>query len=53
MISASCQEQENHLYFEVEFEFWDKINVTASRWEYEPVGKHYITLEKLKRPARW
>lgn len=53
LIRAFCQEQDNFLQFEVAFEFWDRVNASTAKWEYQPVGKHYIAVEKLKRPARW
>jgi hypothetical protein len=44
---------DNYLVFEVNFPFWAKVNASSLRWEYQSVGKHFITLEKLKKPARW
>lgn len=52
-IAASCIEQDNFLQFEVSFDFWAPVNVSSLKWEYQPVGKHYIQIEKLTRPARW
>jgi hypothetical protein len=52
-IRAFCQEQDNYLHFEVDFPLWAEGNATSLKWEYQPVGKHYITFEKAKRPGRW
>ena len=52
-IEAYCQEQDNFLQFQVAFPFWAKVNASTFKWEYQPVGKHYITVEKLNKPARW
>jgi hypothetical protein len=52
-ITAMCREQDNHLKFEVEFPFWGKVNASSLKWEYQAVGKHYIVVDKLTRPARW
>ena len=46
-------EQDNFLNFEVSFDFWAPVNGSTLKWEYQPVGKHYITVEKLNKPARW
>lgn len=51
--SAGCQEQDNYLQFEVNFPLWSKVNASTLKWEYQPVGKHYITIEKLQKPGRW
>ena len=52
-ISAYCQEQDHNLHFEVAFPFWAAVNASTLKWEYQPVGKHFITVEKLNKPARW
>jgi hypothetical protein len=52
-IEAFCQEQDNFLQFQVSFPFWAKVNASTFKWEYQPVGKHYISVEKLNKPARW
>ena len=52
-IQASCIEQDNHLQFAVSFDFWGPVNATSLKWEYQPVGKHYIQIEKLTKPSRW
>lgn len=46
-------EQDNFLNFEVDFEFWGKVNPDSLKWEYQPVGKHYIAIEKANKPIRW
>lgn len=52
-LEAFCQEQDNYLQFQVSFPFWAEVNATTLKWEQQPVGKHYITVEKMKKPARW
>ena len=46
-IRAFCKDQDNYLLFELSFPFWDKVNASSSKWEYQSVGKHYIYVEKL------
>jgi len=52
-ISAFCKDMDNNLFFEVSFPFWAEVNATTLKYEYQSVGKHYISLEKLNKPARW
>lgn len=42
-IEAYCNEQDNYLKFNFEVELWDTVNETSLEWEYQPVGKHYIS----------
>jgi hypothetical protein len=52
-IEAYCNEQDNFLKFNVEIELWADVNVTSLIWEYQPVGKHYISFQKENKPGRW
>lgn len=41
------------MQFDLAFDFWAPVNPDTLKWEYQPVGKHYITVEKATKPARW
>ena len=52
-VGASCKELDSNMYYELNFKFWDEIDIDSVRWEQRPVGKHFITVDKLTKPARW
>lgn len=53
-MSAYCAEdQDNNVFFELEFPFWAKVKSEAMKMERVPVGKIIFTLPKVDSPARW
>ena len=39
--------------YELYLEFFDKINVNTSYYEFSSVGRLYLNLEKPNKPSRW
>ena len=52
-VGASCKELDSSMYYELNFQFWDEIDINSLKFEKRPVGKHYISVQKLNKPARW
>ena len=53
-VSASCAEtQETKIFYDLQFEFWGKVNATSYKFDRKPVGKFAFRFDKLERPARW
>jgi hypothetical protein len=41
------------MFFQLHFKFWDEVDPDTVKIEKRPVGKLYITINKLTQPARW
>lgn len=41
------------MFFELHFKFWDEVDAETITIERRPVGKLYVTVQKLTNPARW
>ena len=53
LISASCKELDQTMFFRLHFKLWDEIDPDTVKIEKRPVGKLAITIDKLTKPARW
>ena len=52
-MGASCKELDQTMYFELNFKLWDEVDPDTVVIERRPVGKLYISVQKLTSPARW
>ena len=52
-IGISCKELDQTMFFELHFKFWDEVDPETITIERRPVGKLYVTVQKLTTPARW
>ena len=41
------------MFFELKFKLWDEVDVDTIVMQKRPVGKMYIKVNKLTKPARW
>jgi len=41
------------MFFELHFKLWDEVDPDTVVLERRPVGKLYISVQKLTQPARW
>ena len=41
------------MFFWLNFKLWDEVDVDMLKWEKRPVGKLFVQVHKLNRPARW
>lgn len=41
------------MFFQMHFKLWDEVDVDTLTVEKRPVGKLYITINKLTKPTRW
>jgi hypothetical protein len=52
-VSASCKELDQTMFYELFFKLWDEIDSETLKIEKRPVGKLYLSFQKLTKPARW
>jgi hypothetical protein len=41
------------MFFQLHFKLWDEVDPDTLVVEKRPVGKLYVTVNKLTAPARW
>lgn len=52
-LTAKCRRGDDTLQYKLHLNLFDNINVTASSWEKQSMGRIYIHLKKKIRPNRW
>jgi len=52
-LTARCRRGDDTLLYTLHLNLFDNINVTASSWEKQSMGKIFIHLKKKIKPNRW
>jgi len=52
-LTAKCRRGDDTLHFKLFLNFYDNVNVSASSWEKQSMGRIYIHLKKKILPNRW
>ena len=52
-LTAKCRRGDDTIHYNLHLNLFDNINVTASSWEKQSMGRIYIHLKKKIRPNRW
>jgi hypothetical protein len=52
-LTARCRRGDDTLLYHLHLNLYDNINVTASSWEKQSMGRIYIHLKKKTKPKRW
>lgn len=52
-VGASCKELDQTMYYMLHLKLWDEVDPDTVKIEKRPVGKVYIVVKKLNKPARW
>lgn len=52
-LTAKCRRGDDTLHYSLFLNFYDNVNVTASSWEKQSMGRIYIHLKKKIYPNRW
>ena len=52
-VKAYCDEADSQIVYELNFDFWGKVDPDSVKIEKRPVGKLMISVLKQEQPSRW